>query len=169
MRRLIMLSVLPLCFADSSALGRTGLLEVGILTCSVGAAVDSRKGDASAASGSRHVLCAFRSEQRGSEETYDGIVSAVGAIEEFASVKVLMWSVSVPLGTVLPQDGLLQPYAAEPVPSPGQAPALVGALRSDIVLTTKADGIAGEASRAEPQAQRVFILSLQLFLLATAV
>ena len=74
--------VVPMCLGFGSVPGSTALVEIGVLACTLGHAVDTiASAQTSAASEAREMACAFKPARNGPEETYAGIVKAIGESE----------------------------------------------------------------------------------------
>ena len=136
--------------------------EIGLLTCSVGQESKSEPGDQGQG---REVMCRFRPENSGAEETYSGTLQIVDQAKEMERTRTIMFVVrGVAAGT--PAPGLLQQtYAAEAAGAPDKQGPLVGQ-KSSVVLRLSPEG-REEPSMALGKANRAMILLVDLKLQVT--
>jgi hypothetical protein len=96
-----------MCLHTGAAWGTPNSVEIGVLTCTIGHVVDAVAPDQkSAANEAREMVCSFRAP-RAPEETYAGLVKAIGGTGALPENRALLWSVRAPVGTVY-SPGLLQ-------------------------------------------------------------
>ena len=92
--------VSAMCWYTSAALGAPNSVEIGVLTCTLGNVVDAAAPDQkSAANEAREMVCSFTAP-RAPEETYAGLVKAIGGTGALPENRALLWSVRAPVGTV---------------------------------------------------------------------
>jgi hypothetical protein len=157
--------VVPMCLGFGSAPGSTPLIELGVLSCTLGHAVDTvASAQTSAASEAREMVCAFTPARNGPEETYAGIVKAIGGVGALPEKVALLWSVKAPMGTAVTSGLLQQSYAADTGTPAGQPAPLIGERNSDITLQTMADTQEGSASKDKLTPPQFFVAAIDLVL-----
>jgi len=161
--------VVPMCLGFGSVPGSTALIEIGVLTCTLGHAIDTVASvQSSAASEAREMVCSFKAAKDGPEETYSGIVKAIGVVGALPEKAALLWSVRAPMGTVATPGLLQQSYAADTGTPAGQTPLLVGERNGDITLQTMADKQEGNATKDKPTPPQFVVAAIELVLKVSA-
>ena len=149
-----------------AALGAPGSVEIGVLTCTIGHVVDAVASDRkTAASEAREMVCSF-TPPRAPEETYAGLVKAIGGIGALPENRALLWSVRAPVGTVYTPGLLQQTYAVDASTPAGQTPPLIGERNGSISLFTMAEKQEGSASKENQPAPLFVIADIELVLKA---
>ena len=158
--------VSAMCWYTSAALGAPNSVEIGVLTCTVGNVVDAAASDQkSAANEAREMVCSFTAP-RAPEETYAGLVKAIGGTGALPENKALLWSVRAPVGTVYTPGLLQQSYAVDATTPSGQTPPLIGERNGSISLFTMTEKQEGSASKENQPAPLFVIADIELVLKA---
>ena len=125
---------------------------LGTLTCSL-----SEDVNAGPAAQRRDILCQFRAGNRGSEETYVGILQSVGQAEALFGRGTVMLEIKGPASLSIVPGLLQQVYAAEASAVSAAAP-LIGQTNSAIVLQplTKEEGRVA-AGKTRPEAAIIMV------------
>src|SRR5882724_2886039 len=127
-------------------------IEIGVLSCTLGRAIDTPASDpSSAASEAREMLCSFKPGHNGPEEAYVGALKSINAAGPLPAKATLLWTVRAPVGTQLAPALLQQSYAADSATPAGQIAPLVGEKRSEITLHVMSDNEEGSASKEKPK------------------
>lgn len=135
-------------------------IEIGVLTCTLGAPGETPASEATSGGQTRDALCTFK-PKRGAEETYAGKVQGVSISADQRGA--LIWLVKSASGAAASPALLQQTYANDPKLPADQKPPLMGEANSDISLHSMADKSEGSASAPEKPAPTGFvILSLDL-------
>jgi hypothetical protein len=160
--------ILTVCLGVEAALGVPAPVEIGVLTCTIGRIVDTvASSQTTVASEAREMVCTFKAAA-GPEETYAGLVKAVGGVGSLPEKGALLWSVRAPMGTVHAPALLQQTYAVDTATPAGQVPPLLGERNGQISLYTLGDKQEGSASK-EKQPPPVFVVAeVELVLKASA-
>jgi Protein of unknown function (DUF992) len=149
-----------------AALGAPGSVEIGVLTCTIGHVVDAVASDQkTAANEAREMVCSFRA-LGAPEETYAGLVKAIGGTGALPENRALLWSVRAPVGTVYTLGLLQQSYAVDATTPSGQTPPLIGERNGSISLFTMAEKQEGSASKEKQPAPLFVIADIELVLQA---
>jgi Protein of unknown function (DUF992) len=161
--------LLPVCMGFGTLPASTAIVEIGVLTCTLGHAIDTPTAPQSPApSEGREMVCSFKAANNAPEETYVGVVKAVGGVGTLPDKAAMLWSVRVPTGTQ-PVPGLLeQSYAADGQAPAGQTPPLVGGRNGEISLHTMADKQAGSASKEKQVPPQFVVAAIELVLKVSA-
>jgi Protein of unknown function (DUF992) len=158
--------VSAMCWCTGAAWGAPNSVEIGVLTCTIGHIVDTVAPDQkSAASEAREMVCSFRA-LGAPEETYAGLVKAIGGAGALPENKALLWSVRAPVGTVYTPGLLQQSYAVDATTPSGQTPPLIGERNGLISLFTMAEKQEGSASKENQPAPLFVIADIELVLKA---
>jgi hypothetical protein len=153
-----------MCWYTSAAWGIPNSVEIGVLTCTIGHAVDAvPREQKSAANEAREMVCSFTAP-RAPEETYAGLVKAIGGTGALPENRALLWSVRAPVGTVYTPGLLQQSYAVDATTPSGQTPPLIGERNGSISLFTMAERPEGSASQANQPAPLFVIADIELVL-----
>jgi len=162
-----MIVVLPACLGFGVVPDSSLPSEIGVLSCTLGRAIDAQVSDdkAPGASETREMLCAFSPAKDGPEEAYAGALKSISAALPVNAT--MLWIVRAPVGTK-PTPGLLhQGFSADLTTPPGQTAALVGQQNSEITLHTMSDKHEGSASKEEQTGPRFAITAIELRLTAS--
>ena len=155
-----------MCWYTCAAWGAPDSVEIGVLTCTVGHVVGSVAPDQkSAASDAREMVCSFRA-LGAPEETYAGLVKAIGGTGALPENRALLWSVRAPVGTVYTPGLLQQTYAVDATTPSGQTPPLIGERNGSISLVAMAEKQEGSASKEDQSAPSFVIADIELVLKA---
>jgi Protein of unknown function (DUF992) len=159
--------VVPACLCMGAGPDSPTIVEIGVLSCTPGHAIDVPQSTERPAAGeAREMVCAFRAPN-GHEETYAGSIRAVGGIGALPEKTAMLWSVRAPLGTK-PKPGLLQQdYAADMSAPRGQPAPLRGERNGEMTLHTMADKPEGSASKDKPPAPQFLVSEIELVLKAS--
>jgi len=158
--------VSAMCWYTSAAWGVQNSVEIGVLTCTIGHVVDAAAPDQkSAANEAREMVCSFRAP-RAPEETYAGLVKAIGGTGMLRENRALLWSVRAPVGTVYTPGLLQQTYAADATTPSAQTPPLIGERNGSISLFTLAEKQEGSASKEKQPVPLFVIADIELVLKA---
>jgi Protein of unknown function (DUF992) len=154
---------LPFCMGAGMVPGTTLPIEIGLLTCTLGKAIDTAASNqGSAASEAREMLCSFKPGKNGPEEAYVGALKSINVAGPLPDKVTLLWVVRAPTGT-RPAPGLLQQsYAADSATPLGQTAPLVGEQNSEITLHSMAEKEEGSASKEKPDTPRFAITAIEL-------
>ncbi len=137
--------------------------EIGILSCTLGQAIDTPASDqTSAASEAREMLCSFKPAKNGAEETYAGALKSINAAGPLPEKVTMLWMVRAPVGAKPTVGFLQQSYAADSATPPGQTAPLVGERASEITLHPMSDKEEGSASKEKPATPRFVITAIEL-------
>jgi Protein of unknown function (DUF992) len=163
-----MMVVLPVCAGFGTMPGSRLPTEIGVLSCTLGRAVDTPASDtASGASETREMLCAFSPVKNGPEEAYAGVLKSMNATGPLPENLTVLWVVSALAGT-RPSPGLLQQsYSADSATPRGQTPLLVGDQNGEITLRTMSDKEEGSAAKEKQSVAPFAITALELKLKAS--
>ena len=163
-----MVVALPVCAGFGMAQGETLPAEIGVLSCTLGQAIDREMSDQrGSASETRDVLCSFTPAKNGPEEAYAGALKSISAAGTLPDKVTLLWVVRAPTGR-RPTAGLLQQSFAADLATPlGQTAQLVGERNNEITLHTMADKEEGSASKDQRSAPRFAITAIELKLMAS--
>lgn len=114
--------------------------ELGILTCAMQISVGAEStGPAATGGETLNVLCTFK-PRKGAEESYSGTMHTVSRTPDRPADAAMLWVVKGEAQTALTPGLLQQSFAADPATPPEQMPpAMVGQLRSDVLLQPMAD------------------------------
>jgi len=165
--RLFVAIVSAMGFYTGAASGAPGSVEIGVLTCTIGRVVDAAAPDQkSAANEAREMVCSFR-VPRAAEETYAGLVKAIGGTGALQENRALLWSVRAPAGTMYTPGLLQQAYAVDATTPSGQTPPLIGERNGSISLFTMAEKQEGSASKEKQPAPEFVVADVELVLKAT--
>jgi hypothetical protein len=158
--------VSAMCWCTSAAWGAPNSVEIGVLTCTIGHVVDAVAPDQkSAANEAREMVCSFRA-LGAPEETYAGLVKAIGDTGALPENRALLWSVRAPVGTVYTPGLLQQNYAVDATTPSGQTPPLIGERNGTISLFTMVEKQEGSASKENQPAPLFVIADIELVLKA---
>lgn len=156
--------VSAMCWYTSAAWGAPNSVEIGVLTCTIGHVVDTAAPDQkSAANEAREMVCSFTAA-RAPEETYAGLVKAIGGTGALPENRALLWSVRASVGTVHTPGLLQQAYAVDPTTPSGQTPPLIGERNGTISLFTMTEKQEGSASKENQPAPLFVIADIELVL-----
>jgi hypothetical protein len=158
--------VSAMCLHTCAAWGTPNSVEIGVLTCTIDHVVDATAPDQkSAANEAREMVCSFTAP-RAPEETYAGLVKAIGGTGALPENRALLWSVRAPVGTVYTPGLLQQTYAVDATTPSGQTPPLIGERNGSISLFTMAEKQEGSASKEKQPAPDFVIADVELVLKA---
>jgi Protein of unknown function (DUF992) len=157
--------VVPMCLGFGAAPSSTALIEIGVLTCTLGHAIDTvASAQTPAASEAREMVCSFKAAKDGPEETYAGIVKAIGVVGALPEKVALLWSVRAPMGTAVTPGLLQQSYAADTGTPVGQVPPLIGERNGNISLLTMTEKQEGSGSKDKPTPPEFVVAAVELVL-----
>jgi hypothetical protein len=114
------------------------------------------------------MVCSFKAAKDGPEETYAGIVKAIGVVGALPEKAALLWSVRAPMGTAATPGLLQQSYAADTGTPAGQTAPLLGERKGDITLQTMADKQEGSATKDKPTPPLFVVAAIELVLKVSA-
>ncbi len=141
-------------------------VEIGVLACTIGHVVDAAAPDQkSAVNEAREMVCSF-TPPSAPEETYAGLVKAIGGTGALPENRALLWSVRAPVGTVYAPGLLQQTYAVDAATPLRQTPPLIGERNGSIYLFTMAEKQEGSASKEDQPAPLFVIADIELVLKA---
>jgi len=167
MRWLIALA-LPVCIGAGTVPGPSLPTEIGVLSCTLGDAIDTPASDQPAASEAREMLCSFKPSENGPEETYAGALKSINAAQPLPRKATMLWVVRAAAGGKPAIGFLQQSYAADPtIPASETAP-LVGEGKTEISLHPMADKKEGSATKEKPDTPRFAITGMELKLKTSA-
>jgi len=155
-----MVVALPFCIGAGVVPSSTLPIEIGVLTCTLGPAIDSPA--------AREMLCSFKPGKNGAEETYVGALKSINAAGPLPEKATLLWTVRAPTGMALTAGLLQQSYAADSATPAGQTAPLVGERHNDITLHTMEEKKEGSASKEKPDVPRFTITAIELKLKSSA-
>ena len=156
--------VSAMCLYTSAAWGAPNAVEIGVLTCTIGHVVGAAAPDQkSATNEAREMVCSFTAPSA-PEETYAGLVKAIGSTGALPENRALLWSVRAPVGTVYTPGLLQQTYAVDGATPSGQTPPLIGERNGSISLFTMAEKQEGSASKEKQPAPEFVIADVELVL-----
>ena len=76
--------LLPACMGFVTLPASTAIVEIGVLTCTLGHAIDTPAAPQSPTpSEGREMVCSFKAAKNAPEETYVGVVKAVGGAARY--------------------------------------------------------------------------------------
>lgn len=133
--------------------------DIGTLSCMLLANADAARPQL------RELLCAFRQDHGGPEETYTGTAQALAADPQPGSVRALIWIVRAQPATTTITGLLQQAYAADPAAAVGRAPMLIGEWNATIALQPFADSppsATADIGGRPPAAALIVAVSLRL-------
>jgi len=159
---------LPVCIGAGPVPGPNLPTEIGVLSCTLGGAIDTPASGQPAASEARELLCSFKLAEIGSEETYVGALKSINAGGSLPEKGAMLWTVRAPVGTKPAVGFLQQSYAADAATPTGQSAPLIGEKKNEIALHPMADKEEGSASREKPAVPRFTITAVELKLKASA-
>jgi len=110
------------------------------------------------------MVCSFKAAKDGPEETYAGIVKAIGVVGALPEKIALLWSVRAPMGTAVTPGLLQQSYAADTGTPVGQVPPLIGERNGNISLLTMTEKQEGSASKDKPTPPEFVVAAVELVL-----
>jgi hypothetical protein len=144
-----------------------GAMELGVLSCTVGAVVSRQAAGAAAEAIEAHeMVCTFRAHRSGAEESYAAIVKNATAMEQLPERLTLLFLVKGPFGTRAKPGFLQQAYALDPgAVRPATAP-LAGERNPEISLQPMADAPPGSAASAQAPKPQYVITGVELVLRA---
>jgi len=158
--------VSAMCLYTSAAWGAPNAVEIGVLTCTIGHVVGAAAPDQkSATNEAREMVCSFTAPSA-PEETYAGLVKAIGSTGALPENRALLWSVRAPVGTVYTPGLLQQTYAVDGATPSGQTPPLIGERNGSISLFTMAEKQEGSATKESQPAPLFVIADIELVLKA---
>jgi hypothetical protein len=162
MRRWLVVALI-VCAGFGAAPGSMRPVDIGVLSCAIGQAVDPQASDqAAAANEAREVRCSFKPGKNGPEETYAGVLKGVSASGTPANMATMLWAVRAPIGTE-PGPGILQQaFSADVATPPGQAAPLFGDQNAQISLHAMADKAEGSAAQAKPPTPSFVVTAVEL-------
>ena len=162
-------AILPVCMGFVTLPASTAIVDIGVLTCTLGHAIDTPAAPKSPApSEGREMVCSFKAAKNAPEETYVGVVKAVGGVGTLPDKAAMLWSVRAPTGTQLEPGLLQQSYAADAQTPAGQTPPLVGERNGAISLHTMADKQEGSASKEKRVPPQFVVAAVELVLKVSA-
>jgi hypothetical protein len=158
---------LPFCIGAAPDSGPRLALEIGVLSCTLGHAIDPQMSDqAGAVSEAREMLCSFVPAHGGGEETYVGALKSINAGKMLPENVTLLWKVRAPVGT-RPTPGLLeQTYAADTATPVDHAMPLLGERNHQIALHTMAENEEASKDHNQRHPRRFAITAIELKLKA---
>ena len=163
--RWVLAIALPVSLAGSPDPGAMLPFEVGVLSCTLGHAIDPEMSTPTgAASDAREMLCTFKRARDGGEETYVGSLKSIRGVRALPDNIALLWTVRAPIGTWTIPGILQQSYAADAATPQGQIAPLVGESNGGIALHIMIDQEAGSTSREKQAAPQFTITALELTL-----
>jgi hypothetical protein len=141
--------------------------EIGVLSCSLGHAIDPQTSDQTSASETREMLCSFKSVGHGPVETYAGVLKSISVVGTLPENGSLLWLARAPAG-MQPAAGLLQQgYSVDAATPPGHSAPLIGNSNSEITLHAMSDKEMARVSLEKPSMPRYIITSVDLKLIIT--
>jgi hypothetical protein len=154
---------LPFCMGATPDPGAMLPIEIGVLSCTLGHAIDPQMSDQTgSASEARDMLCVFTPARDGPDEAYAGALRSINAGKTLPENVALLWKVRAPVGTRASPGLLEQSYAADPASSPGHAAPLVGERNSHITLHTMSEKQEGAASKEQRPTPRFVLTTIEL-------
>jgi hypothetical protein len=166
--RWLMVLALPVCIGAGSLPAPSLPTEMGVLSCTLGRAIDTPASGQPAASEARELLCSFKLAKIGSEETYVGTLKSINVGGSLPEKGAMLWTVRAQVGTKPAAGFLQQSYAADAATPAGQSAPLIGEKNSEIALHPMADKEEGSASKEKPAVPRFAITTVELKLKASA-
>ena len=150
--RWLMVLALPVCIGAGPLPGPSLPTEIGVLSCTLGRAIDTpAASNQPAASEARELLCSFKPAKIGPEETYVGALKSINAAGPLPEKVTMLWTVRAPVG-INPTVGFLQQsYAADPATPPGSNSAFGGRGKGRRLLAS--NGRKGRGKRVEGEAR----------------
>jgi Protein of unknown function (DUF992) len=161
--RWVLAIALPVSLAGSPDPGAMLPFEVGVLSCTLGHAIDPEMStQTGAASDAREMLCTFSRARDGAEETYVGSLKSIRGARGLPDNIALLWTVRAPIGTWASPGLLQQSYAADAATPQGQMAPLVGESNGGIALHIMTDQEAGSVSNKKQAAPQFIITAIEL-------
>jgi hypothetical protein len=137
--------------------------ELGVLSCTLGHAIDPQMSDqTAAASEAREMLCLFKPARNGPEEAYAGALRSINVGKMLPDNVALLWKVRAPVGTHASPGLLEQSYAGDPATPPGHAAPLIGERNGNITLHTMSEKEEGAASKEQRPLPRFVPTTIEL-------
>jgi Protein of unknown function (DUF992) len=152
-----------LCIGAGPDPGAMLPFELGVLSCTLGHAIDPQMSDqTAAASEAREMLCLFTPARNGPDEAYAGALRSINAGKMLPDKVALLWKVRAPVGTRVSPGLLEQSYAGDPATPPGQTTPLVGERNKHITLHTMSEKEEGTASKEQRPTRRFMPTTIEL-------
>jgi hypothetical protein len=147
-----------------TALAQDARTDIGLLTCSLAASGEADGGaDVAAMLLVKKMLCTFRPNNSGPEETYTGAYESVDQDHQPAGGRVMIWIVKSTAETKRSAGLLQQAYAMDRTASSRHPPPLIGETNSTIVLQPMTDAQAQAAADKQPMSSIIVLVALELW------
>jgi Protein of unknown function (DUF992) len=152
-----------LCIGAGPDPGAMLPFELGVLSCTLGHAIDPQMSDqTAAASEAREMLCLFTPARNGPDEAYAGALRSINAGKTLPGSVALLWKVRAPVGTRTSPGLLEQSYSGDPATPPGQLAPLIGERNGNITLHTMSEKEEGAASKEQRPLPRFVPTTIEL-------
>ena len=161
-----MLIGLPFVALISAGWMLPGTTNLGILSCTVGRAIDTEAASPTTASEAREMICSFKPNNNGPGEAYSAVVKSISTMRALPERLTILWIVKAPFGMQAKPGFLQQGYAVDRAASTGETTPLMGEKNTELSLHPLADKEPGSASRETPPLPRYIITSVELVLQA---
>jgi hypothetical protein len=167
LRRLALVTLLVLGSAVFTGWMAPGATNLGILSCTVGRAIETRASAETLAAGeAREMACSFKTDRSGVAEYYGAVVKSITTVGRLPGRATLIWIVKGPFGSRVQPGFLQQTYSIDPAVSATQTAPLTGERDTDISLHPMADTEPGSASKENADPPKHVITSVELVLKA---